>query len=138
MQNDQPTRREQLDRVAALAEPVRRRLYDVVAGAGEPVDRDTAAVRAGIGRPLAAFHLDRLVRDAEIFAPMVPLTDQTRGLVTAALIDALPRGCLVVLVTRAGICDMASVRRRVLADERLVVLHRAGEHLDVLRRAGVA
>ena len=56
-----PTREDQLDRVAALAEPVRRRLYDVVAHAGGPVDRDTAAAEAGIGRPLAAFHLDRLV-----------------------------------------------------------------------------
>ena len=55
--------------------------------------------------------------DAEIFAPMVPLTEQTRGLVTAAHIDALPQGCLVVLITRAGICDMPALRRRVLADE---------------------
>jgi phosphoglycerate dehydrogenase-like enzyme len=29
----------------------------------------------------------------------------------------LPPGCLVVLVTRAGICDMSAIRRRVLADE---------------------
>lgn len=61
--------------------------------------------------------LERLVQDAEIFAPMVPLTDKTRGLVTAAHIDALPRGTLVVLVTRADICDMRAVRRRVLAGE---------------------
>ncbi|MCB1105174.1 MAG: hypothetical protein KDK74_10620 [Cephaloticoccus sp.] len=61
--------------------------------------------------------LDRLVHDAEIFVPMVPLTDKTAGLVTAAHIDALPRGTLVVLVTRAGICDMTAVRRRVLAGE---------------------
>jgi phosphoglycerate dehydrogenase-like enzyme len=61
--------------------------------------------------------LDRLGLDAEIFAPMLPLTDKTRGLVTAAHIDALPRGALVVLVTRAAICDMAALRRRVLADE---------------------
>lgn len=63
------------------------------------------------------WHLDRLVRDAEIFVPMVPLTDKTQGLVTAAHIDSLPRGCLVVMVTRAMICDMVAVRRRVLADE---------------------
>lgn len=61
--------------------------------------------------------LERLVRDAEIFAPMVPLTDRTRGLITVAHIDALPRGTLVVLVTRADICDMAALRRRVLAGE---------------------
>ena len=63
------------------------------------------------------WHLDRLVRDAEIFAPMLPLTDGTRGIVTRAHIEALPKGCLVVLVTRAGICDMAAVRERALADE---------------------
>ena len=39
------------------------------------------------------------------------------NLVTAAHIDAQPRGCLVVLVTRAGICDVPAIRRRVLADE---------------------
>jgi predicted ArsR family transcriptional regulator len=60
---ERPTPSEQLDQVASLAEPVRRRLYEVVARSGEPVDRDRAAEEVGIGRPLAAFHLDRLVRD---------------------------------------------------------------------------
>ena len=63
------------------------------------------------------YHLDRLVRDAEIFLPMLPLTDATRGIVKAEHINALPKGCLVVMVTRAAICDMPTVRRRVLADE---------------------
>lgn len=63
------------------------------------------------------WHLDRLVSDAEIFAPMVPLTESTRGLVTAEQIAALPQGCLVVLATRARICDMEALRARVLADE---------------------
>ena len=63
------------------------------------------------------WHLDDLVKDAEIFAPMVPLTEKTRGVVTAKHIYALPKGCLVVLVTRANICDMKAVRERVLADE---------------------
>ena len=53
--------RDELDRLAPLAEPVRRRLYDFVVEQGEPVDRDAAAAGVGIGRPLAAFHLDRLV-----------------------------------------------------------------------------
>ena len=63
------------------------------------------------------WHLDQLVRDAEIFAPFVPLTNSTRGLVTAAHIDALPTGCLVILLTRAHVCDVDAIRRRVLADE---------------------
>ena len=63
------------------------------------------------------WHLDELMRDAEIFVPMLPLTDSTRGLVTAAHIDSLPQGCLTVLATRARICDVDAIRRRVLADE---------------------
>ncbi len=63
------------------------------------------------------WHLDELVKDAEIFAPMVPLTESTRGVVTADHINALPKGCLVVLVTRAHICDVDAIRKRVLADE---------------------
>lgn len=70
--------------------------------------------RAGSRRE---YHLDRLVQDAEIFAPLVPLTPGTRGLVTAAQIAALPRGCLVVLATRAGVVDTDALRARVLADE---------------------
>ena len=64
-----------------------------------------------------AWHLDHLVREADIFAPMLPLTDSTRGLITPALLNALPHGCLVVLATRAAIVDMPTLRRRVLADE---------------------
>ena len=82
--------------------------------AWDPFAAEPAFHRAGSRRE---HHLARLVEDAEVFAPMVPLTDSTRGLVTADLIGALPGGCLVVLVTRAGVCDMAALRRRVLADE---------------------
>jgi phosphoglycerate dehydrogenase-like enzyme len=82
--------------------------------AWDPFASEPAFHRAGSRRE---HHLDRLVQDAEIFAPMVPLTESTRGLVTREHIDALPRGCLVVLATRALICDMAAVRERVLKDE---------------------
>lgn len=80
----------------------------------DPFAAEPAFHRAGSRRE---FHLDRLVEDAEIFVPMVPLTESTRGLVTAAHIRALPTGCLVVLATRANICHMPTVRERVLADE---------------------
>jgi len=63
------------------------------------------------------WYLDRLMQDAEIFVPIVPLTEQTCGLVTAKHIAMLPKGCLVVLFTRAEICDTNELRRRVLADE---------------------
>jgi phosphoglycerate dehydrogenase-like enzyme len=60
---------------------------------------------------------DSLFHEADIFAPMVPLTDETRGLVKRAHLLALPRSSLVVLVTRAAVCDMTTLRERVLADE---------------------
>jgi phosphoglycerate dehydrogenase-like enzyme len=82
--------------------------------AWDPFATEPCFHRAGSRRER---HLDRLVTDAEIFAPMVPLTEKTTGIVTAAHIDALPTGCLIVLVTRANICDMSAVRRRVLAGE---------------------
>lgn len=82
--------------------------------AWDPYAPEPGFHRAGSRR---VHHLSELVRDAEIFAPMLPLTEATRGIVTAAHIDALPTGCLVVLATRALICDMRAVRRRVLADE---------------------
>lgn len=80
----------------------------------DPFASEPAFHRAGSRR---VWHLEQLLQDAEIFAPMLPLTPQTRNLITAAHIDSLPQGCLVVLVTRAAICDMEAVRRRVLADE---------------------
>ena len=82
--------------------------------AWDPFASEPCFHRAGTRKE---WHLDRLVRDAEIFAPMLPLTDATRGIVTAAHIQALPVGCLVVLATRAAICDMAALRTRVLNDE---------------------
>lgn len=82
--------------------------------AWDPFAAEPAFHRTGARREL---RLEQLVADAEIFVPMVPLTDSTKGLVTAAHIDALPTGCLVVTVTRAKICDIDALRRRVLADE---------------------
>jgi phosphoglycerate dehydrogenase-like enzyme len=82
--------------------------------AWDPFAAEPSFHRAGTRKE---WHLNRLVQDAEIFVPMVPLTPQTEGLITAELIHALPKGCLVVLVTRANICDMKAIRERVLNDE---------------------
>ena len=82
--------------------------------AWDPFAAEPAFHRAGSRRE---HFLERLVQDADIFAPMVPLTDTTRGIVTRDHIYSLPKGCLVVLVTRALICDMAAIRERVLANE---------------------
>ena len=80
----------------------------------DPFAPDASFVVAGAER---CFHLSELVKDAEIFVPMVPLKDDTRGLLTAELINALPRGSLVVQVTRAAVCDTNALYRRVLNDE---------------------
>jgi phosphoglycerate dehydrogenase-like enzyme len=82
--------------------------------AWDPYASDSSFHRAGSRREL---FLDKLVVDAEIFVPMVPLTPSTEGLITAELIRALPDGCLVVQATRAKICDMPELRRRVAANE---------------------
>ena len=80
----------------------------------DPFASDPCFHRAGSRK---VWRLDELVQDAEIFAPMVPLNDSTEELVTAKHIQSLPKGCLVVLVTRAKICDVDAIRERVLADE---------------------
>ncbi|MFB9277676.1 NAD(P)-dependent oxidoreductase [Cohnella cellulosilytica] len=82
--------------------------------AWDPYATEPSFHRAGTRRE---HYLEQLMKDAEIFVPMVPLTEKTEGLITAEHINALPKGCLVVLVTRAGICDMDAIRRRVLNDE---------------------
>ena len=80
----------------------------------DPFAKEPCFHRAGARRE---HFLERLVIDAEIFAPMVPLTPDTRGLVRAEHIQALPMGCLVVVVTRARICDCEVLYQRVLDDE---------------------
>ncbi|MEK3722748.1 NAD(P)-dependent oxidoreductase [Paenibacillus sp. FSL H8-0034] len=82
--------------------------------AWDPFAPEPAFHRAGSRKE---WYLERLVQDADIFVPMVPLTESTKGLITAEHIGMLPKGCIVVLATRAEICDMQELRRRVLADE---------------------
>lgn len=82
--------------------------------AWDPYASEPCFHRAGARREM---HLSQLVQDADIFVPMVPLTDHTKLLIKAEHIRALPKGCMVVLVTRAGICDMDALRERVLNDE---------------------
>jgi phosphoglycerate dehydrogenase-like enzyme len=62
-------------------------------------------------------YLEQLLEDAEIFVPMLPLTPTTQGIITEKHIRSLPKGCLIVLATRALICDFTTVKERVLNDE---------------------
>ena len=70
-----------------------------------------------VARARRCFHLSELIKDSQIFAPMVPLTESTRGLIPRETIDALPHGSLVVQATRAAVCDTEALYRRVLNDE---------------------
>jgi predicted ArsR family transcriptional regulator len=58
-----PNDPDDLHAIASLDEPARRALYEWVASSGRAVGRDEAAAAAGVSRALAAFHLDRLVKD---------------------------------------------------------------------------
>lgn len=80
----------------------------------DPYATEPSFHRSGARRE---FFLDRLVKDADIFAPMVPLTPSTHDLVKAEHIRALPKGCLVVTVTRAKIVDYKVLYERVMNDE---------------------
>lgn len=80
----------------------------------DPFAPDASFVVAGATR---CFHVNELVKDSEIFVPMVPLKEDTRGLITEDLINALPNGSLVVQVTRAKIVDTEALYKRVLNDE---------------------
>ncbi len=82
--------------------------------AWDPLASDAVFAASGARR---VHRLEQLVSDAEVFAPMLSLVPQTQGMITRAHIDALPKGCVVILVTRAMICDMDAIRRRVMADE---------------------
>jgi len=75
---------------------------------------DAVFHRSGARRVL---RLAELITDAEIVAPMLPLVTGTEGFVTPELVESMPRGSLLVLVTRARVIHMPTVRRRVLADE---------------------
>lgn len=72
-----PNNPEDLSAVASLDEPARRALYEWVAASGRAVGRDEAAAAVGVTRALAAFHLDRLVRDGLLIPEYRRLTGRT-------------------------------------------------------------
>lgn len=80
----------------------------------DPFAPDASFDLAGVTR---CWSLEELVVDSDIFAPMVPLTDSTRGLVHAEHINALPNRSLVLQVTRAKVCDTEALYKRVLNNE---------------------
>lgn len=96
----------------AVGEAVERRLVpfevDVV--------RVARSARDGV-HPIA--DLPRLLPDADVVVLVVPLTDETRGLVDAAFLDAMKDGALLVNVARGAVVDTDAV---------VAALHAGGLH----------
>ena len=80
----------------------------------DPFAPDVSFALSGAER---CFHKAEIVKDAEIFAPMLPPTKETLGLIDRDMINNLPAGCLVLTITRAAICDTKALYQRVLNDE---------------------
>jgi predicted ArsR family transcriptional regulator len=72
-----PANPDDLAAIASLDEPARRALYEWVVAAGRAVGRDEASEAVGVTRALAAFHLDRLVRDGLLVPEYRRLTGRT-------------------------------------------------------------
>src|SRR6476660_3406874 len=72
-----PNDPDDLHAIASLDEPARRALYEWVASSGRAVGRDEAAAAAGVSRALAAFHLDRLVKDGLLIPEYRRLSGRT-------------------------------------------------------------
>jgi predicted ArsR family transcriptional regulator len=77
MPTPMPNTRDNVHAIASLDEPVRRALYEWVVASGRAVGRDEAAAAVRVSRALAAFHLDRLVRDGLLLPEYRRLTGKT-------------------------------------------------------------
>ena len=80
----------------------------------DPIAKDATFAISGARR---CFDKLELVKDADIIAPMMPLFEATAGIVDAEMINEIPKGSLVILVTRAQICEVDALYKRVLSDE---------------------
>jgi phosphoglycerate dehydrogenase-like enzyme len=66
--------------------------------------------------------LRALVPDADILAVATPLTDETRGLVDAELLAALPDGAIVANIARGAIVDIDALVAELQAERLQAVL----------------
>lgn len=80
----------------------------------DPFVADTD-LRASAIEPVGS--LTELAARSEIVVVGIPPTPATLGIISADVIDALPRGALVVVVTRMAVVDQAALWRRAEAGE---------------------
>ncbi|MCZ6678952.1 MAG: NAD(P)-dependent oxidoreductase [Candidatus Poribacteria bacterium] len=96
-------------RYAELVQPFRCsvRVYD-------PFVSDEVFSRYGVKR---AESLPDLAESCEIFVIGLPPTPTTQGIISRDVIDALPNGALLVLVTRMAVVEQEALWRRIQAGE---------------------
>lgn len=80
----------------------------------DPFATDPCFHRSGAKK---VWHMEQLLDDIDIFVPMVPLIESTKGLISKEYIKRLPQGTLVIMVTRAKICDCDTLYKRVINQE---------------------
>jgi glyoxylate reductase len=89
---------------------------------------DALATELGLDYLAGLEELDELLPAADVVSLHVPLAPDTRGLLSAARLQMMPRGSIVVNVSRGGLIDEAGLLKE-LESGRL-----AGAGLDVLVR----
>jgi phosphoglycerate dehydrogenase-like enzyme len=74
---------------------------------------DPYADRGRAAKGLAFVALPRLLRESEFLVLTAGLTDETRGMIDARALAALPDGATVVNVARGGLVDLRALTREV-------------------------
>jgi D-3-phosphoglycerate dehydrogenase len=87
--------------------------------AHDPYVDDSVLRAAGIA---SVASVTALASTSEIFSIGIPPTPTTLGIISAEVINALPRGSLVVLTTRMAVVDQAALWRRAESGELRVAV----------------
>ena len=103
---------------AALAQAVGMRVaaYDPMLADNDPV---------WTLRNVRSLGLDALLAQADVVSLHVPLTEQTRGMLSAQRIAAMKQGAVLINTARGGICDEAAVAQALCSG------HLGGAAFDV-------
>lgn len=80
----------------------------------DPFVPDDSLAAAGVAR---ADSLVKLAAGSDIFVVGLPPTPATRGIINHAVIDALPRGSIFILVTRMAVVEQEALWNRLAAGD---------------------